>query len=342
MPTPPEVLLDRCLRQTGCPVAGLGYRGKDSLQSLDPIELGKLLEEIQGATNEGLNEAEHIPQHVVCPPFHLDYIDCDQTINAHAFRYEGYSFIAITIPFVYRLWDMSAGLSRAGVIEMPADVSLNEEEWRERLRVTLFRIAFRFVTLHEWTHHVHGHVGDGPIPFNEVPEADEHASLQRQVLELDADGYAAHHTLKGLYRHGWAVDRLLCMGAVPQAIQDDILFSCFVLGTGAIMFPLSAGTKFDTEDLYRDPHPPQAGRMQFLLYQANQWRARHWPTGGVWMAPERFRTLISAVVEVANGVRGFAPSAWNDQNQFLVSPQGIAYLNGIESALNIYWRSFAS
>jgi len=60
------------------------------------------------------------------------------------------------------------------------------------------------------------------------------------------------------------------------------------------------------------------------------------------MTPERFRNLISAVADAANIVCELTPSAWDAQNRVLVSPEGIAYLNGLEAALLSYVRSMGN
>jgi hypothetical protein len=51
------------------------------------------------------------------PPFHFDYIEVRRdTKNAHAFQYEGFAFIVVTLPLVELLWDLSQRLSRSEFI----------------------------------------------------------------------------------------------------------------------------------------------------------------------------------------------------------------------------------
>lgn len=59
---------------------------------------------VKDALNGGLNEEYRDPRHADCRPFHFDYIE-STVPNARAFRYRGYSFIGITIPLVYALWN---------------------------------------------------------------------------------------------------------------------------------------------------------------------------------------------------------------------------------------------
>ena len=60
---PPEVVFDRYFRESHIK----GYSGKHALLTLDPVELGPLLEATQEAVDEGLDRADH-PQHLVHPP----------------------------------------------------------------------------------------------------------------------------------------------------------------------------------------------------------------------------------------------------------------------------------
>ncbi|MGA2590699.1 MAG: hypothetical protein ABSH32_12340, partial [Bryobacteraceae bacterium] len=334
---PPEVLFHRYFQSHAWQVrrgedGGLldPYRGKHALVGLNPPQLGPLLEAIQKVANEELNSARH--QHPTHPPFHCDYIDCEKSINALAFRHGGYSFIGITVPLVYKLWDLSSRLGRAEVVGQPSGGRLAAEEWCEALRVVFFRITFLFVALHEWTHHVHGNVPEGPVAFSETLDHGETASLVRQVWEVDADCYAAYHVAAGLFNGGWA-STVLELDQVTASIQDELLFSCFVVGTGAVMFPLSSGAAFDRAKMYQNTHPPQAARMHFLMCQAVRWREQHLSKRGAWMPVDRFQTLMHSVAEAAFEAN---PLAWDEQTTFLSSEDGIAYMRTLDECLAAY------
>src|ERR1700722_14878200 len=140
MSPPPEVLFHRYFQQPhwkplrdreGNPMDV--YRGKHSLQQLDPVELGEFLEAIQCAVNEGINEADYGPEHATQPPFHFDYIDCEKNRNALAFCADGVAFIGVTIPLVYRLWDLSHRLSQLGLLPQWSTEGCGPDEWQQRL-----------------------------------------------------------------------------------------------------------------------------------------------------------------------------------------------------------------
>jgi hypothetical protein len=308
------------------------YRGKQELDEVEPAELGQLLAAIQETVNEALNGAEYGPEYKTHPPFHFDYIDCDNNRNAWALPADGCAFIGVTMPLVFRLWDLSSGLSRLSLITRWQNAVEDEGEewpWPERLRVTFFRTAFRFVAMHEWTHHVHGHVDKEGSPFSEI--SDEPGSLEKQIWELDADEGAMYQTLESLYNHGWALN-ILQLNDAPQDVQDEFLASCFVVGAGAVMFPLSSGPAFDATKIFDDQHPPHAARMIFLMHQANRWRSYRRPQSG-WIPLERFKSLMEGVMRAAFETN---PSAWDEQTTFLVSEAGLAYMRQLDDAFAAY------
>jgi hypothetical protein len=333
MSLPPDVRFHRYFQTPAW--QSRGYRGKHSLEGLDPPQLQPLLDAIQEAANEGFNSAEAIPQHVEHGPFHFDYIDSDR-VNAFAFRRAEYSFIGVTIQLVYRLWGLSSRLSCSEAIAQPSGVHLTLEDWREALRVVFFQIALRFVALHEWAHHVHGHVDEGQesAVLREILDDDEKASVRRQVFEVDADCYAASYILAGLSD---GLSHLLKLDDEAAPVQDEVQLACSVVGTGAVMFVLSSGPVFDRARMYEDPHPPQAARMNCLMYQAGRWRERHRPDYAAWMPIARFQTLMRVVAEAAFEVN---PSSWNEQTAFLSSEDGIAYMRELDESLTAYKLSF--
>jgi hypothetical protein len=327
---PPDVLFHRYFQS---PVwQPRGYRGKHALEDLDPPQLQPLLTAIQEAVNEGFNIPERVPSHVDHPPIHFDYIDSDRT-NAHAFRHAGYSFIGITLPLVYKLWDLSSRLSRLKLIPQPSGVALSPGDWCEGLRVVFFRVALRFVALHEWAHHVHGHVGDESesAVFSEILDDDERAGLQRQVLEVDADCYAAFQILATLFED--AGGQLLRLSDEPTKVQDEVMFSCFVVGIVSVMFALSSSTAINRPMIYHYPHPPQAARMHCIMYQAGRWREKNRPGCDAWMPVAQFQVLLHGV-----GTAAFEtdPSGWNEQSTFLLSEDGVAYMRTLDQELTAY------
>jgi hypothetical protein len=156
MATSPDILLHRFFQTLTSPKDRQNHRGKHDLSGIDP-SFQELLLAVQVVINSNFqNEKPGVASHVEHPPFHFDYID--STIeNAVAFRYEGYSFIGLTIRLFFRFWDISDHLGNsplmAELIAIEPEVACSGV-----LRVVLFRTLYSFVVAHEFTHHVHGHV----------------------------------------------------------------------------------------------------------------------------------------------------------------------------------------
>jgi len=142
------------------------------------------------------------------PPFHFDFVDVKHGIqNAHAFQYAGLSFIAVTLPMVKLIWDVSHRLSRSRLIlEL---LRLGPEVNRDAFQGLLFQIQMNFLVSHEYTHHIHGHVLEHTLGETEVwsefSNQTTSGNLQSQAQELDADGYAEFlvlaHLLSGERRN---------------------------------------------------------------------------------------------------------------------------------------------
>ena len=104
MSVPPEVLFHRYFGTLDRPLDRQRYNGKHDLAELNPPEFGPLLADLQRVLTEALCSVQYGPEHIDRGPFHVDYID-SSVPNALAFRHDGYSFIGITIPLMYMIWD---------------------------------------------------------------------------------------------------------------------------------------------------------------------------------------------------------------------------------------------
>src|SRR5882762_3164679 len=197
MSAPAEVVFDRFFRSEWLsPKDRQNYRGKADLSALDP-SLRSLLLKMQAVLNEGLrDEKRDVKGHVEHSPFYLDYVE--STIpNALAFRHECFSFIGITIPLVVALWESCTRLSRSEAIVTELGVVVPSESV-DQLHVLLFGSQLGFVVVHEFTHHVHGHIpaiGLDAEFLNEILGAAELGNLEKQAQEVDSDGYAVYYVL---------------------------------------------------------------------------------------------------------------------------------------------------
>jgi hypothetical protein len=339
MSIPPEVLFHRFF-QTFSGEDSQKYKGKADLDRLQQPTVQSLLVAIQKQFNEALREEKKdVPEHVDHPPFHFDYID-SSTPNALAFRYEGYSFVGITIALIHTLWDVCFRLSRSEVVGTRLDVRLTPEEY-DKLHVVLFRTQLNFVVSHEYTHHVHGHrtpPGSESMFSNEIVDDGETGNLEQQTLEADADGYAVYHVLANLIDGGERAQAvsLLKLEAKPVSVQDRVLFSCFVVAIGAYLF-VRPPQALDNVSIYELTHPPQAARMNFLMHQAIFWCKQKRPGLEAWMTLDRFQRLMKGVAEATWGMNG--GKDWVQQIEFLRSEDGAEYVRKLDRSLKAYIQS---
>lgn len=285
-----------------------------------------LLVAIQNSLNEALrNEKRNVPEHVDHPPFHFDFIDSN-TPNALAFRYEDYSFIGITMALINELWNTCDRLSRSEAVGTSLGIHLTPEEY-EGILVVLFRMQLNFVVLHEYTHHVHGHVSPlGLVPEfgDEILAGSETGSLEQQAREVDADGYATYYLLAHLFDSEWrshAVKLLKCEGEAGN-VQDEVLISAFVVAVGAFFF-VRPPVALDNSSVFDLKHPPQAARMKFVMDRVMSWCKQNRPNMSEFMTKDRFNTLMSAAADATWGMNG--GRSWGDQIAFLQSHDGSEY-----------------
>lgn len=335
---PPEILFHRFFQS-----AELGprdrelYRGKQDLENLPP-DVRSLLDDIQEHTNESLRqENQNVPEHVDHPPFHFDYIE-SSVPNALAFRYEGYSFIGVTISLIYVLWDVCIRLSRSEGMATLAGVGPSADD-RDMFHVVLYRILLSFVVAHEYTHHVHGHVcprEPGATLYNEILSESHEGGLDQQTLEVAADGYAAYLCLANLIDGEGRTKAiaLLKLAGEPESAHDRVLLSCFVTGIGGYLLNQPAAG-LDSVKIYRLTHPPQAARINCFMFHVIGWCKQYRPDLKEWMTLDRFQKLMIVTAEATLG----AASVWIEQTAFLKSETGSEYFRELDKKLKVYISS---
>jgi hypothetical protein len=264
---------------------------------------------------------------VMHPPFHFDYLDVKYGIrNAHAFQYEGFSFIAITLPLVELLWELSNRLSTSQhVLNV---LGLNSPNLRpEALSALLFQLQLTFLVSHEYTHHVHQHCGndvDGlPMLWNEFKRDDNVGGIERQAQELDADAYAMYLVFSNFIR-GAARDNSLAQVGQKDGTRiegDELLLKCFFLGITSLFCALwpedieaAAATQLD--------HPIAPVRIEYAIRVAQMWCDQNHSVPQSWFGAERFRELFLAAMQ---SVGGTTREAWEGHISFLRSEAGTQY-----------------
>lgn len=339
MSAPPEVVFDRFLRNELSAADRRLYTGKQDLEALPQPDLRALLTSVQDALNQALrDEKPDIPEHVPHPPFHFDYVESNVP-NAITFRSERYSFIGITMPLIYILWETCVRLSSSTDLSILLDAAPTPEA-KEQIFSLLFPTQLNFVVSHEYTHIVHGHVRPterDSIFAKEIIDAGE-GNLELQAHEVDADGYAVYHVLEYLLkgaRREQAIG-LLNLELKPNAFQDETLFSSFVIAVGAFFYVRPPAVLQDTH-VCKLKHPPQAARMNYVMHNAITWAKQNRPHLAAWTTPERFRMIMSAVATATWGMNG--GSDWQAQTAFLQSEDGTKYLKKLDEYRHAHIRS---
>jgi hypothetical protein len=326
---PPEVLFHRYFQT---PTSPRDYRGKLDIET-QPLNVRAALADIQNSHNKAFSEEKNDRNHANHSPFHFDYIDssCE---NALAFRYEGYSFIGITVGLIRRVSETCIYLSRSQRVATHLRVQPTPEG-RDALRTVLFRIMINFVVSHEYAHHLHGDVcqRDSESTFiNEILCNDDSRHLDQQTLELDADAHSAMVVLANLIERGerWRAIKLLQLEAEPAGDQDEVLYSSFVVAVGGYLF-VRPPTALQRQGIYKLTHPPQSMRMNFLMQAADSWCRQKRSALLERMTSDRFDLLMTSAAEVAWGMNGGRD--WAAQVAFILSEDGTEYRARLHESL---------
>jgi len=332
MAIPPEVEFDRFLR------ARTEYRdGKQDLDRLDSPETRTLLTVIQRTLNAALLDKDReVLEHKEHPPFYLDYINSGIS-NAHAFPCAEYSFIGLTMGLIHQLAGLCVRLSESDAIMAHLDIDVTLDV-RKGLQAILLDNALYFVVSHEHTHIVHGHVerrGVKSDSFNEIADDSDAGTFEDQIMECDADGYAAYQVVANLIGTSRRVLAVSALKAIdkPVACQDEILLSCFMVAVAAFFFtrtPVEIGKR----DIYTLTHPPQVARLNYAMEHAIGWCKHNRPALVTWMTRDRFLSITKSTAEATWGANSC--SAWNSQITFFQSDAGLDYIRGLGEGVKAY------
>ncbi|MGA9569232.1 MAG: M48 family metalloprotease [Candidatus Acidiferrales bacterium] len=297
-----------------------------------PPTFAPLLASIKNALNDALrNEKQNVSEHVTHPPFEFDYID-SATPNAYAVSIGGRSFIGVTLPLVRVLWDTCTRLSESPALIAFLGVPILPDS-RDVIHAVMFQTQLAFVVAHEYTHHVHGHQPQSaaaPTPFSEILISNNAGSLESQAFEIDADGYAVYHVLAHLIQgalRSIATDSLGCK-EWEEAKQDEVLFSLFVVAIGGFLFVVPP-IPLDPSTIYTLSHPPQAARMNWIMYNAIGWCKQNRPALEARMRQDRFQMLMRIAAGATWGMNG--GKDWSEQTTFLQSESGSEYMKKLDA-----------
>jgi hypothetical protein len=290
----------------------------------DDGTLVEFLEDVCKTLNEALNsEKQNVSGHKPHPPFQFQFSESDEP-QANAMQIDGVSVVWITKGMLGLVWTACDRLSRAEAV-----VRLFNRAPTNQIHAVLFQNQLAFILCHEYTHHVHGHLGQSTFGL-------ETGDIQTQVFEVDADCYAIYfvlaHLINGVGR-AQAVERLNCTGATPTR-QDEALFSSFVLAIGGFLFATET-VAFDPLRVCTRQYPPLAARMNWIMQSAvMDWCRMNRPHLKEWMTSERWRALMLTAATAVWGMNGGVD--WSDQVAFLNSAQGQEYTARVMAAFVKY------
>lgn len=323
----PEIILHRWVteqsrRHPEC----RNYVGVLDIEKVGSTSFRSLLRIVRDAMNDALrSENTNASGGTEHPPYHFDYVEVrDDIKNAHAFQHEGFSFIAVTLPFVELLFDLSQRLSRSQLIlELLGIDSMTLSP--DPLLLLLFQLQMSFLVSHEYTHHVHRHFaaegGDGT--WTEFAKDATSGGMDRQAQELDADAYAIYLVLENFIRGGGRRGALAQLGRqeLGRLEADALLLNCFFLSVMSLFCALWPSNMriASTRDF---THPPAPLRIEYTIRVAKMWSEQNQSVPQTWFGAERFQALFRAAVDAMGGA---TPQQWDEHVRFLMSEEGSDY-----------------
>jgi hypothetical protein len=315
------------------------YKGRKDLSTLSDQMRSFLVTMREQIMTALVSEGKTISEHVDHPPFYFDYVE-SRVPNALAFRDrdESYSFVGITMPLFEDLASTSKKLCASDVVLNILSRGSPGCYDTKALFATLVRTQLLFILSHEYAHHVHGHLipgGSGSAFSNEIVNHGEHGTLDQQVCELDADGYATFLVLADLID---GASRSLVAGALKldvemAEVQDEALLLCFVFAAVSFFCVREPAAVESAQSVYQLTHPPQSVRIDFLMHFAVSWCTQFRPGLESTMTGMRFQEVMSSIVTATWGIEH--PIKWGAQMAFLNSEDGTAYRGELGRRLNL-------
>jgi hypothetical protein len=318
---PPEIILDRYVREN----FPKSYSGRLDIERIGSPSFRTFLHGLQVETNDALGlENANASGGVVHPPFHFDYLHATVT-NAHAIPHECFWFIAFTLPLIKSVVDVSKRLSRSSVVLQLLHLD-SGALGPDILWGYLGQIQLMFLTSHEYTHLIHQHSArrDPSGMWTELVPQTSCGSMDSQVEELDADGYAAYLVLTFLLRSERRQSALIQLGQanMPATDCDELILSCFFLALMAFFRTL--WPERITLPLDQLTHPPVPVRIDYVIQVAKMWCGQFGIVEQSWFTSQHLQDLFHAA---ASEVGKTNSQGWDAQITFLSSADGDQYRN---------------
>jgi len=289
-------------------------------------EMRNILVAVQEGFQLKLRDTPERHGEVPYQPLHLDFIDSGD-VNAMAFRYEGFSFIGVTLGLVVKLLKTCIQLADSEYVYKGFLAGISEPAKRIHIIRLCQSVQLNFVIWHEFTHIIHGHVDSR---FGDEIGDERQGSIELQAQEVDADAYATWMILNGMLQDPIRQQTANFCGlqSAPHELQDLTFFAAFVLSVGAFFY-LRPAAILHKVDVYSRSHPPQVARMHFVMNTA-AWLTRDRQHIVSKMNLDRFRAFMGTIATAVHGPEGLGN--WDAQNAFFQTEKGIKYLESLTAA----------
>jgi hypothetical protein len=328
----PELLFDRYFTQNPSPTARKKYRGRATSLGLGDELFEQSVEAARDEINRvfAVNASKIVTPHGE-PKLHVDFLDSTE-LNAFAFSYCGWSFIAITTALLSRFATVSLSLWRLNLLEDVLGLSLDAET-RNPLAAAFMLVELQFLSNHELGHFFHGHCESDSATFvlaefgENADRGDKdlgHDSLRYQAMEVEADGYAAHMMAENLFNGG--IGHQLHSKLRSTLSVDDFTLNFFLCALGGVFY-LWGNRTFSLVEVRAYDHPPALMRMNVFMADLRGWFSLNRPALETEASVERFQYIMSSVSQAAEGTIDEKP--WQLQGDFLLSSQGKHYIDDL-------------
>jgi len=198
-------------------------------------------------------------------------------------------------------------------------VKLDTREKRDLFLACLFSVQVQFVIDHELGHHFHGHTGSSFFPeYDREERSSAIGKLKDQAHEVEADGYAVHIMLRGLFTEdaGPGLVRTL----QPDSIEsDEFLVLYLLLAIGSYMF-LRPQHAFDPAKVREESHPFGLMRMNVVMVDLEGWAAEHRSGLLSYINQDNFQRVMGTIVAAHPG--SAAVNEWKLQGELLRNGDG--------------------
>ncbi len=295
-----------------CAAAGVVPLNGEALDEADQAELLNCMEQFTSYAK--LHASTRKPGHVI----EIGFFDADE-INAFATTWEGVDAIAISWGVVKTL----RGLF--GDILTPPGFAWIDSPKRKAASVWFYECAKHFIFLHELGHIWNGHTSfllQNGIPFIEELRAFPNGkigNIDRQTMELDADGVAAAN----IFRLAVVSNRFPAINA-PFEQQQGIGATHLAMASLAIhlVFRLfDAAADFDHDAKYAHPTPPLRQRIIAGILAAQAAKT------GVFEEENAWNIILSGMMSAEDAYAKWAGRPRDDQEfRAAFGPEGDKYI----------------